>query len=105
MAAISHKRGDTFDNVFYVLTVIPDGFLHGWAMASHMRTRTGLLVSALTPEWLDAPVCRALRLTCPDTTQWPVDALEFDVQWTSPAGFIVSCKTLQCRVLRDQTIL
>lgn len=105
MASLQHKRGDTFDHAFYIPAVIPDGHLHGWDMAAHVRTRTGRLVAALVPEWLDAPVCRALRLRSADTTQWPVDVLEFDVQWTRPDGFVLSCKTLQCRVLRDQTIL
>lgn len=105
MTTLQHKRGDTFTRTFWLPTAIPDGYFAGWAVAAHMRTRGGMLIAELVCTWLDAPTCRAMTLSCADTTQWPVDPLEFDVQWTRPDGFAVSSASVQCRVTRDQTLI
>ena len=101
-----HKRGDTFDMSGPI--VIHDGDvplpdLTGWAGKSQIRTLTGSLVAELQFIWIDAAQCLA-RLRCATpTTSWPIGPAVMDIEFTGPAGDVVSTPTARFEIVKDET--
>lgn len=104
-AAITHKRGDTFDRLLLIPADFADGYWVGWVVTSQARTPRGKLIADLTPTWA-APAgdTRILRLFNTSTQLWPIGAQEIDVQFkrTSDAT-IRSTVTMALNVVHDVT--
>ena len=100
-----HKRGDTFSEAIPIPASIPDGYFAGWAMAAQVRDSSGNLVHTLQATWDDPVVTRVILLTSfpAPTTEWPIDSLGFDVQFTRPDGTVTSTNTLTIICTKDQT--
>jgi|JI10StandDraft_1071094.scaffolds.fasta_scaffold624456_2 hypothetical protein len=105
MAAIRHKRGDTFE---YSGALTKNGLPQdatGWAVTAQLRTKTvPRLVGALTCTWLDA-VNGILNVSAAaaDTATWPVGTLLLDFQYTLPDLRVISTATLDIEVLDEVT--
>jgi hypothetical protein len=101
----THKRGDSLDLVVAVPARFADGYFTGYEVASQIRAQEGgAKVADLTCEWLDAATTRNLRLTCLDTTAWPVLPAEFDVQFKRTSdGFVISTTTQPMYIVKDVT--
>ncbi len=99
-------RGDTFE--FYgpvTLTVngTPTTDLTGYTALSQVRTASGKLVDNLDVTF-DSVSPAVIRLAAPGpTTSWPVGAAAIDIQFTSPAGRIISTESAAIEILRDVT--
>lgn len=101
---LTHKRGDSFNRIFYIPLYIPDGFFGGFEVHSQMRTPGGELVADMGHQWIGDKY-RFVRLFCADTRDWPITAIHGDVQFTRRGdGFVISSKTQQFNIVRDQTI-
>lgn len=100
-----HKRGDTFDRSGQVDlseggTPVID--MTGWTGRSQIRTSGGQLIAELDFSWLDASQ-RKMRLRKADTGTWPIGRAEIDIQFTSPAGDVVSTRTATIEIVKDVT--
>jgi hypothetical protein len=120
MEVFDHKRGDSFrvDEIGMMvqddvgaLTMIVDGVevraslldLTGWGIASQLRRKdTGELVADLDVIERDRSKGQ-YSLQAKNTTEWPVTTLSWDVQFTSPDGFVTSSETKYVRIKKDQT--
>lgn len=101
---MKHKRGDTFDIIATISQTVPDGYFVGWEVASQIRDPSNRLVANLAAVWADDTTTRNLRLTCVDTSDWPIGNLEMDMQFTNTAnGHIVSTSTIAIKVVKDIT--
>lgn len=103
--SLEFKRGDTFDFSGQVsLTdsgvVVQD--MTGWTGASQLRTSLDVKITDLTFAWLDAAQ-RLCRITGVATSEWPLGDLFMDVEFTSPAGDVVSTQTANIKMVKDIT--
>lgn len=108
MIRITHKRGDTFEHTLRVLQAAggQGADMAGWAIAAEARQpQNAALVQAFTCEWIDANV-GLHKVTAPseDTQGWPIERIEFDIQFTSADGFVMSSETIAIDVLEDRTL-
>lgn len=97
------KRGDTF---VLEATAQQNGSpqdLTGWAIRSQVRNGSNL-VAELDVSYTDRKAGR-YRLAClaSATQDWPVKALDCDIEYTSPAGQVVSTETFKIDVKADVT--
>ena len=97
------KRGDTF---LLEATSQQGGTpqdLTGWAIRSQVRNGSNL-VAELEVSFTDREA-GSYRLACPAsaTQEWPVKALDCDIEYTSPAGQVVSTDTFKIDVKADVT--
>lgn len=97
------KRGDTF---VLEATAQQNGSpqdLTGWAIRSQVRNGSNL-VAEMDVSYTDREAGR-YRLACPAsaTQDWPVKALDCDIEYTSPAGQVVSTETFKIDVKADVT--
>lgn len=97
------KRGDTF---VLEATAQQNGSpqdLTGWAIRSQVHNGSNL-VAELDVSYTDRDAGR-YRLACPAsaTQDWPVKALDCDIEYTSPAGQVVSTETFKIDVKADVT--
>lgn len=100
----AHKKGDSLDLVVTIPARFADGYFAGYEIASQVRTMAGIKVSDLGCAWLDAATTRSMRLSCLDTTGWPVGAAKFDVQFKRVSdGFVLSSTTAPMHILDDVT--
>ncbi len=100
---ISLKRGDTF---LVQATAQQDGSpqdLTGWTIRSQVRNGSSL-VAELSVIYTN-PGAGQYRLTCPAsvTHNWPIKLLDCDVEYTSPAGQVISTETFKIDVKADVT--
>ena len=98
---IPHKQGDTFKlsctyMVDGVAAALPDG------IRSQIRY-CGVLVVELDVDRVDPPNGRYDLSSSDDTSEWPVDTLDQDIQYTTAAGDVFSTETFSVRVVRDVT--
>lgn len=103
LTTITIKRGATFDRTADIPVDLPDGYFAGWTVTAHVRTASQSLVDTLQCTWLDGATTRALRLYRADTSAWPLQALAFDVRFTSPSGYVLLSESVQVRVTQTQT--
>lgn len=89
-----HKRGDTFSFDITWVGVQVD------QLKCQVRTAAGIMKSELEISDLGND---SYRLTARDTTQWPIEVLETDVQWTDADGNIKSSDTILITVAKDVT--
>jgi hypothetical protein len=102
--ADTHKRGDSFSRLITLPVSIADGHFVGWDMVSQVRNSTGGLLASLTCEWVDPDLTREIRLTCIDTTSWPLGPASLDVQFTRVSdGWVTSTSTYDFEVTHDVT--
>ena len=99
------KRGDSFDYTATIPSSFADGYFVGWTVAAQIRDpASSTLIANLDCSWINAATTRELRLLKIDTTSWPTQTLEFDVQFmrTSDA-YKISTDTVQVIVTKDVT--
>lgn len=98
------KQGDTLDLSGFAQ--LDDGgvaILTGWSGAAQVRDMSGVLIEALTFEWLDASQGLMRIYSVNDTTAWPVGRAQFDVQFTTGTGEVVSTPTVYLTIEGDVT--
>jgi hypothetical protein len=94
------KRGDTFK---LSCTYLVDGVAAALPPGIKSQIRyNGVLVAELTATVVDAPTGR-YDLSFGDTTEWPVDTLQQDIEYTTSAGDVMSTETFYVRVREDIT--
>jgi putative intracellular protease/amidase len=96
------KQGDTFDYSGPAEVLDAAGApvdLTGWTVASHVRFPDKGSKFILTATWVGANV----RLRSTETLSWPIGIAEIDVEFTSPAGDVVSTETVRFEVTADLT--
>lgn len=100
----THKRGASFDVLVTIPTQFADGYFADYTPTSQVRTNDGTLVASLTCAWVDAVTTRALRLTCLDTSAWPVGNALFDVRFKRASdGHVIPSSTAQLIVVKNIT--
>lgn len=108
-SSYQHKRGDSFDLLVTIpVAQYPDGYFSGYTVASQLRTvgANGAKIADLTCTWVNDLTTRELRLTCLDTTKWPIGSAQFDVQFTRISdGFVFSSATSTITIIYDVTRL
>ena len=104
----THIRGDTFSLAGEV-TVTVNGVrqldLTGWTGASQVRNSFDALIADLTFTWVDASLSLVSLTFAGSTADWPIENLFTDIQFTSPAGDIISTQRTAFAVARDVTIV
>ncbi|WP_440105429.1 hypothetical protein [Acidovorax sp. BL-A-41-H1] len=99
-----HKRGASFDELIVIPSQFADGYFADFTPASQVRTLDGTLVANLTCEWVDPVTTRALRLTCLDTTAWPIGPVLIDARFKRAGdGYVISTTSAQLIVVKDVT--
>lgn len=99
----THKRGASFDVLVTIPAQFADGYFADYAPTSQVRTNDDTLVAELTCAWVDPVTTRALRLTCLDTSAWPVGAALFDVRFKRSDGHVIPSSTAQLIVVKNIT--
>ena len=106
MAVLKHKRGDTFD-YSGVASATLDGEavvdFTDWVGASQIRDIDDAVVASLVFTWLDATAGLMRIKSSGDTNGWRVGRSKIDVQFTSPAGDVVSTETQELDIVADVT--
>ena len=97
------KSGDSFERLVQLPDTIADGQFAGWQLACQVRTASGQLVAQVDAEWVDPITTRQIRLRQLNTLGWPAQRLLYDVQFTSPAGWVLSSGTQALQVEMDVT--
>lgn len=96
------KRGDTF---VVEATLAQDGQpqdMTGWSIRSQVR-RGNRLVAELAVEYVDR-ASGVFRLSVPEgTSDWPIDTLRSDIEYTMPGGQIASTETFEFECVEDVT--
>lgn len=98
---VTLKRGDSF--VFTNNTLLDDAGnpinLTGWSIRSQVRDRESVLIEELIVQVgeLDYSVSSS------GTTEWPIETLFWDVEYTTPEGIIFSSDTIAVKVTQDIT--
>jgi len=100
---LSLPRGASLDLLARMPSLFADGHFAGWQLDAQVRTRAGELVAALGVAWTDAAATRHLRLTCQDTSAWPVAPVQFDVRLTSPAGDAIYTRAVTIFITQSST--
>jgi hypothetical protein len=99
------KRGDTFafaGSVTNKVNGVDTSDFTGWTARSQVRTAKGRLIEELTVAWADAS--RGLiTITAGDTTGWPIENVQIDVEFTSPTGETLSTETKVITVVQEIT--
>ena len=105
MTTIQFKRGDSFDYVTTIPATFADGYFVGWTVAAQVRDpASGTLIADLTCAWVDPATTRSLQLLKLDTSDWPIQTLDFDVQFTRTSdGYKISTATASILVGKDVT--
>lgn len=99
-------RGDTFE--FYgPVTLTENGTpttnLTGFTARSQVRAASGKLVETLDVTF-DSLNPAIVRLASPGVTDdWPVGAALIDIEFTTPAGRVISTESVPFEILRDVT--
>jgi hypothetical protein len=99
---IQHKRGDSFKvSGVYENDAGAASPLTGTTITSQIRNRNNALVSELAVIVDDIPN-GLYHLDAGDTSNWPIDLLWWDIQFTSSAG-VGSSETVTIDVVKDVT--
>lgn len=100
----THKRGASFDVLVTIPAQFADGYFADFDVASQARKLDDTLVASLTCEWVDPVTTRSLRLTCVDTTAWPIGPALIDVRFKRASdGFAIVSTSAQVIVVKDVT--
>ena len=104
MATINHKRGDTFELTCSLENGGTDVDITGWTVAAQLRQTDDTLVQALTVTVTDA-AAGEFKITAAntETDDWPVAALDVDVEFTESDGSVSSTDTFTINVIKDIT--
>lgn len=84
-ASLSWPRGVSFALIVNIPARYPDATFAGYVPHAQLRRTNGALIAELQAAWLDAGTTRQLRITCADTSAWPVGTHIFDVRIVSGA--------------------
>lgn len=108
MATIDIKRGDTYSRSFQLFSDYPQNIafnLTGYTLRSHVRDASAALISTCTCTITNATT-GSFQVVCAaaNTASWTVGQLFTDVEFTSPAGHVMSTDTDTINVIKDQTI-
>lgn len=103
MITLNFKRGDTFVLQGQVTVADAAQNLSGWTVASQVRNGSTLLTT-LSVSWVDQAqgIYRLTGLPA-STAAWPVKMLACDIQYTSPAGQVISTETFGINCIADIT--
>ena len=96
-----HKQGDTFDMTIVAQVEGVAKVMTGWSGISEVRTTGGVLIETLTVSWLDADEGLLRVYSVDDTQAWPVGNAHWDIQFTTPAGEVISSPTVTLKILAD----
>ena len=105
MNVISHKRGDTLTLGLLWEEGGSAIDLTGYTVAAQIRTRTDVLIAALTVTVADQTTQRGrftITATATATAAWPIGSFECDIQFTI-AGVVTSSETFGFNVVKDIT--
>jgi len=100
---VKFKAGDTFDYSGPVELVDGAGapvVMTGWTVASKVRFPDAGRVVELTASWLGSGFTH-VRVTSSSTDDWPPGPADIDIEFTSPAGAVVSTNTMRFSVVED----
>lgn len=106
MDALEIKRGDSFDYGVEIPAEFVDGHFVGWTVESQLRRNNSQaeLVAQFDVSWDNPVTTRKLRLLKIDTTDWPLGAAVFDVQFTRTSdSYKLSTETAEVLVVKDVT--
>lgn len=92
------KRGDTF-----ILEATVNDDITGWNIKSQVRQGTHLVADLIVTVLSATPTSSVYSLFLEDTTDWPVDRLMCDIQYTTDEGQIISTETFTIEVQKDIT--
>lgn len=94
------KRGDSFGLTLQVAIAGTVQDLTNWTILSQVRQADGKLVETLVANIVDGPQGK-FNVASLGTGQWPVGLLDWDIQYTTDAGQIISTDTIQINVVKD----
>lgn len=94
------KRGDSFWLTLQVAIAGAIQDLSNWTILSQVRQPDGKLVETLAANIVDGPNGK-FSVASLGTGQWPVGLLDWDIQYTTDAGQIISTDTIQLNVIKD----
>ena len=103
VAIMKFKAGDTFDYsgpaeiVDYAGSPVA---MNDWTLTSKVRFPDQGRVVALSASWLGSDFTH-VRVASLDTDDWPPGPADIDIEFTSPAGVVVSTPTLRFCVEED----
>lgn len=104
MATINHKRGDTFELTCSLENGGNDVNITGWTVAAQLRQSDDTLVQSLTVTVTDAAAGEfTITAANTETDDWPIAALEVDVEFTETDGSVSSSDTFTINVIKDIT--
>lgn len=103
--SITHKRGDTFDQLATIPDIFADGYFVGWEVSAQIRTaQYGLLVAELVCTWEDDVTTRLLHVTDYETDDWALGNCEMDIQFKRTSDdYTMSTQTMKVVVVKDIT--
>lgn len=102
MKQIKFKRGDTFSlTCTYKVNGIPTS-VSGFDIDSQIRNKRGVLIATLSDIKLVGTGQFTLTPTITDTSDWPIDVLQCDIQ-LSENGTIRSTDTFSIVVIEEIT--
>lgn len=98
------KRGDSIDLQCVCTVEGAPVDLTGWSVACWLRGPDGAVVHQFSPVWTDVAQ-GAYRLPAQpgETALWPVGSLSGDIQYTDPAGRVMSTRTFLMTCFEDVT--
>ena len=98
-----HKRGASFVQRVAISADFADGYFVGWTPTSRL-TLGNTTVADFTVEWVDPVTTRELRLSCKDTSAWPIGSPGFDIRFVRDSdGFVIMTKTFIFPVEEQRT--
>ena len=106
MAAYTEiKRGDTLHWTAELRDddAAPPTSLTGWQIRAQVRTRHADLLAHLGITIAPDQLSYTLDATPAVTATWPPGLQRLDIEYTDPAGRVVSTETISLRVLEDIT--
>lgn len=106
-----HKRGDTWRYIHVADIRNTAGALvdlTGWTLLSQLRKggsaqADGEIIATFTCSWTNVGT-QEFQTLLANTAAWPIGNAEFDVQFTSPGGEVVSWPTVTVEIVKDITI-
>lgn len=103
--SITHKRGDTFDQLATIPDIFADGYFVGWEVSAQIRTtQYGYLVADLVCTWEDPATTRLLHITDYETDDWEIGNAEMDIQFKRiNDDYTMSTQTMKVLVVKDIT--
>lgn len=102
-STLSWPRGVSFALLASIPARYPDAVFSGYTPQAQLRRTNGTLIADLQAQWLDASTTRDLKISCQDTSTWPVGTHMFDVRLIGPSGAIAGSYASYLSVTQNAT--